>query len=801
MLMLMLTSPWLVAHADSGNALKLQTGFHHAALWPHAEFTHATPELNSISDVLRHEHSIHWRTPQTNELNLGFEAGEYWLRVRIDNTASTDMRLLSEVAFQRFDDFSLFVVNGDRVETIYQHLGRAQAFARRPVDHRHYIAYVTIPAQQQVTLYWHANAGATMIFPATLWQPDAFYEHDQINVTLFATSYGALLALAIYNLFIFWSTREHSYLFYVGFVLAQTWLIMADVGHIGQWVMPDIAWPRRTFHAAAFAISFCCFAQFTVEYLLLKTAAPAWRHYLHGLSWGAAALLMGGLFAAQPILEAIAVLGVAVLYMSAVVMAWRIRRHGIVNAGLYLVASFVLALSFWLGAITTLAVIPGLTFSIGYQAIGTTAMGLLFSLALADRIKESQRREIAAVSAMHAANIAKLAADAQARKAEIEIQAKNQFVATLSHEIRTPLNGVMGVADLLRETRLDPQQRDYVETIHNSGGLLLNVINDVLDYAKIDAGAMTLDTQPFVPDTLLDELTRIFGYLAKARNLDFQVSHNGDKNLSVVGDSFRLRQVLSNLLSNALKFTERGAIGLHMHVHKSANDQVELRFDVRDSGIGMTAEQQQRLFEPFSQADSSSSRRYGGTGLGLVICKRLLALMGGSIALTSSPGAGSLFTVTTTLPLASTRDDTAPGAPATAPAAAHSRFARLRVLVVEDNPVNVMVIRGMLATLDITPGVASDGSQAVALASETPYDLILMDCMMPTMDGYEATRCIRGIEHDQARKRSVIIALSAHALPEFRERAMLEGMDDYLTKPVMRDDIEGMLHKYFDHAV
>jgi CheY-like chemotaxis protein len=402
---------------------------------------------------------------------------------------------------------------------------------------------------------------------------------------------------------------------------------------------------------------------------------------------------------------------------------------------------------------------------------------------------------------MHSANIAKLAADAQARKAEIEIQAKNEFVATLSHEIRTPLNGVMGVAALLQETPLNAQQRDYVATIHNSGGLLLNVINDVLDYAKIDAGAMTLSAQVFTPEALLDELTRIFGYLARAKNLDFESLHQGDGNLSVVGDTFRLRQVLSNLLSNALKFTDRGVISLRMQASKTSDTQAMLRFEVRDTGIGMTPDQQERLFEPFSQVDNSSSRRYGGTGLGLVICKRLLTLMGGDITVQSTPGHGSVFTVDLALPLA-TVQQVATASTSTAliaensPVAADSRFAEMQVLVAEDNPVNVMVIRGVLASFGITPGVASNGNEAVALASRTSYDLILMDCMMPQMDGYEATRQLRKLEREQTLPPCIIVGLSAHALPEFRQRAISEGMNDYLTKPIVRQDIEKILHKY-----
>jgi len=793
--------------------LLLQPTFEHANLGHYVFYTHNVKGLHSIADVLAQPKNIDWVEPDADALNLGLGAGEYWLRVDIHNASPTDLHLLTVVSFLRYDDFSMYAVfrdandddhdeKGDSdVKTIYDRVGRGYPFSNRPVDHRYYVGYVTFPAGKTVTLYWHATVAATMSFPASLWQPEKFYAQDQRDAAVMVLSYGALLALAIYNLFVFVSTRERAYLSYVVFMFAQTWLIMADAGHITQWILPHIAWPNRFAHALAFTVAFCAFARFTVEHLLLKTAAPRMRLYLLGLAYSAGLLLLCGVLIEQAKFSGLAMLVVALLYISCLFVAWHVRRRGITSATFYLIATFMQVGGLIIAVLGTLAVIPGLVFTIAYEAFGTAMMGLLFSLALAERIKESQRRELAAVSAMHAANIAKLASDAQARKAEIEIQAKNQFVATLSHEIRTPLNGVMGMADLLRGTKLDSQQRDYVDTIHDSGGLLLNVINDVLDYAKIDAGAMTLDAQPFTLTQLTLELTRIFGYLAKAKNLDFEFTKMGDEQIFLLGDSFRLRQILSNLLSNALKFTERGAIGLHMHVQSSDNGKARLHFEVRDSGIGMTTQQRDRLFEPFTQVDSSSSRRFGGTGLGLAICKRLLTLMGGIISVTSAPGAGSIFRCVLTLPVT-----TYPHASATTsfsgtqadnnPALA-SNYTPVRVLVAEDNPVNIMVIRGMLSTFGISPSIAGDGHEAVKLASENSYDLILMDCMMPNLDGYEATRRIRAIERDKSRASSIIVALSAHALPEFRDRALSEGMDDYLTKPVIRAEVEDILRKYF----
>jgi len=366
--------------------------------------------------------------------------------------------------------------------------------------------------------------------------------------------------------------------------------------------------------------------------------------------------------------------------------------------------------------------------------------------------------------------------------------AKGEFLAMMSHEIRTPMNGVLGVAELLAGSALTPEQADYVRVIRSSGQTLLAILNDILDYSKIEAGKLTLESTDFALRPLLDEVATLFRLRLRPDGPAFACSADAAVPETLRGDPVRLRQILFNLVGNAFKFTEKGRIEVQVTLDAAgahAGDSVWLRFAVRDTGIGLTPEQSGRLFRSFEQADSSTTRKYGGTGLGLVICKRLAELMGGTVGVNSAVGQGSEFWFTARLAVvqaqpprpASAGLGTVP-APVTPTAQPLSRA--VRVLLVEDHPVNRLVMCGMLKRLGgADPTMAVDGQEAVEIALREPFDVILMDTQMPVMDGLEATRRLR-----QSALAVPIIACSAGALAEERQAAIEAGANDYLLKPV-----------------
>lgn len=730
-----------------------------------------------------------FRTNGKAVLNAGYSRSVFWLRVDLlyrPRETSAARNWLLELAYPPLDNLELYLPDGAGGYRLAAQTGDALPFSSRQIKQNNYLFELGLNPGEPLRLYLRAQSQGSMQMPLGLWAPEAFIEAQPARIYVLGIIYGVLLVMLIYNLFIFLSVRDTSYLYYILYI-ASFGLYQVSVNGAGiQYFWPNDPWwanASTPFLIGSAALFGCQFARSFlhtgehspwVDRLLLLLMAVGLLTMVLALTTSYATALRLATYLA---------LAFTVVIFTAGILAWlrgmRVARYFIIAWSAFLVGGVI-------NTLMVLGYLPYSFFTMYSSQFGSALEVGLLSLALADRInamKEERTRILQqAGDELEALN----------RELAESNRLKDEFLATVTHELRTPMNGVIGSLELMQTVKMDVELEQYHKTAATSARDMMRMVGDILALTELQAGKLYPRREPFSLRGLVDGLRAQYSPRATDKGLGFVVELEDSLPDTLEGDAGKLAQALGYLLDNAVKFSHQGQVTLRVQAAGPLSGSMPLRIEVLDTGIGFVAPEEGRLYQRFHQLDGSMTRQYGGLGVGLAICRQLVELLGGRLQHHSAPGQGSAFSVELELKLPVQRHDAVTGSRRVGGAPQRSPE-QCTVLIVEDNPINQLVTRGMLLKLGYRVRTADNGAEALEMLRSEPIDAVLLDCQMPLMDGFATCRALRQLPGCAD---TPVLAITAHSHSGDRERCLAAGMSDYLAKPVKFLELQALLHDW-----
>ena len=716
-----------------------------------------------------------WRPVSGDVFSGGYSSSAFWLTLQLQGGSNLQENspyiLELDIAYLGYVDFYV-VKNG--METHYQ-TGLARPYSQRPEPSEIILLPLELSPGDEINLHLRVESEGSLFVPATLWQRTAYYQNRLKKTLLFGGFFSLCLVLGIYNLFLYFSTRDRSYLFYTLNNVAVFWFQASAHGFTVHYLWQD-HFPKFAYiepHLSLW-LGFSTILLFANSFLKLNRYHPRFNSLFIGLI--IVCTFMGLMTVVSrdhrwiwTIFNALSPI-VLLTILSAGIYSMRKGNHA---ARFFLLGWSFFLISALIATFYYQGLLPDNTFTKYCSLYGSAIEGILLSIALADRInwiqKEKIKAQLEVVEALSQTN-----------------RIKDEFLLTISHELRTPLNGILGAATLNRNEKDYGKLEENNELIMLSANRMAESIEDLLCLSELNAGAMQVDSYPFQFSEKLHDLIETVSSECQKKGLAFTADINAVENRHYLGDHEKIRNVLRQLLRNAIAYTTDGSISLTIKAVHTSNVQDTLSFIIKDTGTGIAPAKLDLIFDAFQQASGGYSRDNEGLGIGLSICKRLVEMMGGNIRVESATDQGALFEVT--LPL--NRHHPAPAEPDPDPG---QKNLTPHVLIVEDNLVNRQILRKMLEKLHCRVSIATDGQEAIDQVEAEKPDLILMDCQMPVMDGFQSTEQIRA---RYSETELPVVAVSANAMTKDKLRCFSVGMNDFLKKPVSLHDLESVVLRW-----